>query len=388
MTHLYFDNNATTAAATEVVAAMLPWFNERFGNPSSAHALGEDAADALRAARASVARLVGARAPSEIVFTSGGTESIHRAIRAALALHPGRRTIVASATEHSAVLEPLEALELPENGGFSSVRVRVDGEGRIDRAELERALTDDVALLTLMVANNETGVVTDLDGVARACSAQAIPFHVDAVQAVGKIPFDVAAIGADLASFSAHKIHGPKGVGALFVRDGFAYRNSFGGGPQEGQRRPGTENVPAIVGFGRAATLARAFVADRAACAALAARRDRFERELALRIGAIRVHGVRAPRLPNTTNLAFDGVDAEFLLALLSTAGMFVSAGSACHARARQPSHVLMAMGCSLAEASSSLRFSLARTTTDAEVDEALELVAQAVLALRSFSGT
>jgi cysteine desulfurase len=387
MTQLYFDNNATTAVAPEVVSAMLPWFSERFGNPSSAHTLGEEAADALRAARASVARLVGARAPSEIVFTSGGTESIHRAIRAALALHPGRRTIVASATEHSAVLEPLAALESPENGGFSIVRVRVDRAGRIDRAELDRALTPDVALVSLMAANNETGVLTDLDGVARACQAHASVFHVDAVQAVGKVPFDAAALGADLASFSAHKIHGPKGVGALFVRGGFEYRNAFGGGPQEAQRRPGTENVPAIVGFGRAAELARAFVLDRTGCAELAARRDRLEREFALRLEAVRVHGAEAPRLPNTTNVAFDGVDAELLLALLSSAGLFVSAGSACHARARQPSHVLIAMGASPAEASSSLRFSLARTTTDAEVDAALALVVESVLALRGFSG-
>lgn len=383
MQRIYLDNNATSPVLPEIVAAMLPYFGESFGNPSSAHALGEDAAAALRAARVSVAALVGARSPREIVFTSGGTESIHRALHAALARSPGLRRIVTTTVEHSAVLEPLETLE---KQGFSVIRVGVDGDGTLDRAALDAALTDECALVTVMAANNETGVASDLTGVGALCRARDIAFHVDAVQAAGKMPLDVKLLGADLVSISAHKIHGPKGAGALFVRDGFALAPMFPGGPQESRRRPGTENVPALVGFGRAADLARRFVADEHGPRELARLRDRLESEIVARLAGARVHASRAPRIPNTTNIAFEGVEAEALLGALSAQGVFVSAGSACHAAARRPSHVLLAMGCSASEAAASLRFSLSRLSTDGEVSGAVEAVTEAVMGLRSLA--
>jgi len=373
---LYFDNNATTAVDADVVASMLPFFRERFGNPSSTHALGEDAADAVRGARASVARLIGARSPNEVVFTSGGTESINTAIHATTSIHASissRRTIVTGTTEHSAVLEPLEALETQ---GFRVVHVPVDDQGRLTRARLFDALTRDVALVTLLLANNETGVVNELADVGARCRELGVPFHVDAVQAAGKMPLDPRTWNVDLLSISAHKLHGPKGVGALWVREGFACAPLLRGGSQEHRVRPGTENVPAIVGFGRAAESARAFAHDEAARARLAALRDRFERGILERVPGSIVHGAATTRVPNTTNVRFADLDAEALLALFSEAGLFASAGSACHAQARKPSHVLLAMGASEADAAASVRFSLSRHTTPAEIDAALEIVA------------
>lgn len=377
---LYFDNNATTAVDADVVASMLPFFRERFGNPSSTHAVGEDAADAVRGARASVARLIGARSPNEVVFTSGGTESINTAIHAATSIHAStsssrspRRTIVTGTTEHSAVLEPLEALETQ---GFHVVRVPVDEQGRLARAVLFEALTRDVALVTLLLANNETGVVNELSDVGARCRELDVPFHVDAVQAAGKMPLDPRAWNVDLLSISAHKLHGPKGVGALWVREGFACAPLLRGGSQERRVRPGTENVPAIVGFGRAAELARAFAHDEAARARLASLRDRFERGILERVPGSIVHGAATTRVPNTTNVRFADLDAEALLALFSEAGLFASAGSACHAQARKPSHVLLAMGASEVDAAASVRFSLSRHTTAEDVDAALEIVA------------
>jgi cysteine desulfurase len=379
---LDLDHNATTPVLPEVRDAMLPWLGERWGNPSSAHPAGEAARDLVQTARNDVARLVGASA-REITFTSGGTEATNTAIRAALQAHPGRRTVVTSTVEHSATLEPLEDLE---RGGLRVVRVGVDGEGRLDRAALERTLApgSDVALVSLQTANNETGALFDLEGVAARCRAAGAAFHVDAVQSAGKVPLDLRAIGADFASLSAHKIHGPKGVGALYVRDGAAFEPLLRGGPQEGRRRAGTENVPGIAGFARAAVLARAALAD-GSLERVRALRDRFESGLTGRVAGTRVHAAAAPRLPNTSNVGFEDLDAESLLSALGAAGLCASAGSACHAQARKPSHVLVAMGLSPAEASGSARFSLGRTTTADEIERALDIVVEAVEALRSF---
>jgi cysteine desulfurase len=375
---IYLDHNATTPVLPAVRDAMLPWLGERCGNPSSAHPLGEEAADAVRAARGHVARLVGA-SPREIVFTSGGTEATNCALRAALRALPARAAVVTSAVEHSATLEPLAELE---QQGVRVVRVPVDGEGRLDRAALEGAIDERVALVSLQTANNETGVLFDLAGVAARCRTAGALLHLDAVQCAGKVALDLRALGADYASLSAHKLHGPKGAGALFVRAGAPFAPLLRGGPQEDGRRAGTENVPGLAGFGRAAELAHE--ALRAGWAARCAElRDRLERNLLERLAGVRVHGASAPRLPNTTNLAFAGLDAEALLAHLGAAGLCASAGSACHAQARRPSHVLVAMGCSPAEASGSLRLSLGRTTTGAEVDAAADLVVEAVEALR-----
>ncbi|MBL8859955.1 MAG: cysteine desulfurase [Planctomycetes bacterium] len=377
---LYFDNNATTAADPEVVAAMLPFLGERFGNPSSAHALGEDAADAVRAARASVARLLGATAPDEIVFTSGGTESNNLALRAAFAAQSGRRVIVTCATEHSSVLEPCAQLE---RSGARVVRAGVSRTGLVDLPALMSQLTPECAVVSLMLANNEIGVVQDIAPLGARCRELGILFHADLVQAAGKLPLSVRALNADLATISAHKLHGPKGVGALYVRAGLACAPLVFGGSQERGRRPGTENVAGIVGFGRAAELARAFAADVDARARVASLRDEFENGLLARIPGASVNGARDRRVANTTSIRFAGLDAETLLMSFSSQGLYASAGSACHAQARRPSHVLLALGLAETEAAECVRFSLSRHTTSADCRAALEIVAAAAAELR-----
>jgi cysteine desulfurase len=380
----YFDNNATTRASDDVVAAMIPFLGERFGNPSSPHALGEDAADAVRAARALVARLCGAT-PDEIVFTSGGTEANNLALHAALAAQRGRRTLVTCSTEHSSVLETCENLD---KSGRSVVRVAVAPDGRFDPHAVASQLTEECAVVSLMLANNETGVVNDLLPIGRRCRELGVLFHADLVQAAGKLALDVRALGLDFGTLSAHKIHGPKGVGALYVRNGLSCAPLVHGGSQERRIRPGTENVPGIVGFGRAAENARRFVLDERARTAVAALRDEFERALLERVPGTRVNGDTHHRVPNTTSLLFDGLEAEALLAIFSGAGLCASAGSACHAQARKPSHVLLAMGLSADEAASCVRFSLSRETTRAEVLEAIQIVASAAADLRLQAGT
>jgi cysteine desulfurase len=321
------------------------------------------------------------------VFTSGGTESINTAIHAAVALQPERRTIVTSTVEHSAVLSPIAELE---KQGWKVVRIGVDADGRLDRAALERALQADAArkcaLVAIMLANNETGVISDLAGVGALCRASGALLHVDAVQAAGKIPIDVERLGADMVSISAHKIHGPKGAGALWVRGGLECPPLLRGGSQEKAVRPGTENVPAIVGFGRAAELARAFAEDETARTRVAGLRDRLERGIVEQVAGARANGARAPRVSNTTNISFEGLEADGLLALLSSQDLFASAGSACHAKARKPSHVLLAMGLDADLAASCIRFSLARHTTLAEVEQAIAIVVESAAALRALA--
>ncbi|MCY2961277.1 MAG: cysteine desulfurase family protein [Planctomycetota bacterium] len=376
--HLYLDHNATTPVLREVLEAMLPWLGARAGNPSSAHPAGEEARDLVESARSEVARLVGARA-KEITFTSGGTEATNTALRAALAARADRRAIVTSAVEHSATLEPLAELE---RLGYRVVRVGVDGEGRLDRDALFAAIDQHVALVTLQTANNETGALFDLTGVAAACRAAGAILHVDAVQSLGKVPLDLRAIGADFASLSSHKLHGPKGVGALYAADGREFEPLLRGGPQESRRRAGTENVPGIAGFARAAAMARTALAS-GDLERVRELRDRFESALAGAIPGVVVHAHGAPRLPNTANVAFPGLDAEELLGALGAQGLCASAGSACHAAARQPSHVLVAMALPEAQVRSALRFSLGRTTTAEEIERALEVVVESAAALR-----
>jgi cysteine desulfurase len=380
---LYFDNNATTAPAPEVLAAMWPYFAEHFGNASSLHSHGEAAAKGIAAARAALARLVGAGSPSRIVFTSGATESNNTAVHAALARDPARRRVVTTTVEHPAVLEPLA---IAERQGFEVVRIGVDGEGRLDPRELCAALDERTALVSAMAVNNETGVVHDLTGVAARAHEVGAWFHVDAVQACGKLPLDLEALGCDLASFSAHKLHGPKGVGALYVRRGVALEPLLRGGPQESEHRGGTENVPGIVGFGRAATLARDWLASDGP-RRLAALRDRLERELQERLPGTLVHGGGAPRVANTSNLRFPGISGEALVGLASDEGLCVSTGAACSSSRHRPSHVLVAMGLDGPEASSSVRLSLSRMTTEAEVEAALAVLVDTVGRLRALAG-
>lgn len=381
---VYLDNNATSALAPEVLEAMLPWLRGRCGNPSSLHRAGTDAADAVARARRAVARLIGARSPREIVFTSGGSEADVAALRSAarLAAQRGARRVVGTRIEHAAVLETLRALE---REGFELALADCDDQGRIDAAHFERLLDETpCALATAMWANNETGVIQDVARLGAAARARGVPFHVDAVQAVGKLALDVSALPIDTLALSAHKFHGPKGVGALYVRRGAEFAPLFTGGPQEDGRRAGTENVPGIVGLGRAAELALERLRRASEIAAL---RDRLEAGLCAALPGVRVHGAGAPRLPNTTNLAFAGLSGEALVTLLSELGLCASTGSACASGKQAASHVLQAMGCDLVETSSSLRLSLGQDTTPQDVEAALERIPSAVRRLRALAG-
>ncbi len=380
---IYLDNNATTAVDERVVTALTPYMTELYGNPSSLHALGERAAAAVAQARAHVARLIGAPA-RRVMFTSGGSESNQTAISAAAARSGARRRIVTSSIEHAAVLEPTAALA---ERGFELERIGVDGRGRLDIDELERALDERVALVSVMWANNETGVVQDLRSVRELTSRCGARLHVDAVQAVGKLPLDVSACGADFVSLSGHKLHAPKGVGALYVRDDALLEPLIRGGPQESERRGGTENVPGIVGLGEAARLARQWL-EGGGPAQLGELRDSLEDELLEHLAGLAIHGRDTPRIPNTSSLRLEGVSGEALTQWLSAEGVCVSTGAACSASRHRPSHVLLAMGLNSAEASGSLRISLSRLTTPEEVERAAELVVRGASALRSLAAS
>lgn len=382
MDPIYLDNNATTRLDEAVLEAMLPFLRGSYGNPSSRHPLGEEASAAVEAARRSVARLAGAHAPRAVVFTSGGTEALNSAVAAAAARAGARGAarVLTSTVEHSALSAPLAS-----RADLDVVAIGVDGEGRLDREglldELERA-GDGLAFVALQAANSETGVRTPprlLAEVAARAHAVGAALVLDAVQVPGKAPLDVRAIGADFTALSAHKLHGPKGVGALVLGPGTGDPAPLlRGGPQEGGWRAGTPNVPGIVGFGRAAELARAATADPEGPPGLFALRERLEAGLARVWPGSRVLGRGAPRLPNTTSALLAGVDAELLLAYLADAGVAASAGSACNAGRRRPSAVLLAMGLAEEDARSVVRLSLSRHTTQAEVDGALATLGRA----------
>jgi cysteine desulfurase len=374
---IYLDNNATTPLDPRVREAMLPFLGEVFGNPSSPHAAGRAAKDAVLRARAQVANLLGA-APDAIVFTSGGTESINTAIRAALAAQPGKRHLVTSAVEHSATKNLCDRLE---REGCEVIRMGVDALGRPDLAEFAAALGEDTALVTVVWANNETGVLFPIEEMARIAAARRVVFHADAVQAAGKVSIDLAAVPLHLLSISAHKFHGPKGAGALFVRPGLGLPPLLAGGGQEGGRRAGTENVAGIVGMGAAAELAASDLAD--GMARVAALRDAFEERVRAAFPDARFHGDPRHRLPNTTNFALPGLDARGLLAGLDRLGVACSIGSACASGSPDASHVLRAMGVPDDEARSSLRFSFSRMNTADEAAAAVEALVAAAARLR-----
>lgn len=381
MQPIYLDNNATTAVDARVVAALTPYLTELYGNPSSLHALGERAATAVAQARAHVARLIGAPA-RRVLFTSGGSESNQTAISAAASRAGARRRILTSSVEHAAVLEPTAALAAR---GFEVERIAVDERGRLRLDELERALDERVALVSVMWANNETGVVQDLRSVRELSSRCGALLHVDAVQAVGKLPLDVGASGADFLTLSGHKLHAPKGIGALYVRDDALLEPLIRGGPQEFERRGGTENVPGIVGLGEAARLARQWL-EGDGPAQLGELRDSLEDELQERVEGLEFHGRGAPRVPNTSSLRLEGVSGEALTQWLSAEGVCVSTGAACSASRHRPSHVLLAMGLTPAQASGSLRISLSRLTLPQEVERAAELIERGASALRALA--
>jgi cysteine desulfurase len=375
---IYLDHNATTPLRAEVVAAMSEVLRANYGNPSSTHAEGAAARAVIERARAEVAALLGA-APSEIVFSAGATEANNTAVLGALATRPGRRRVVSTTIEHPSVEAPLAAAEA---AGARVLRIPVDADGRLDLAALERAVDGETALVAVILANNETGVIQDVPRIAAAARAHGAWLHVDATQAVGKIPVNVAALGADLLACSAHKLNGPKGTGCLVVRAPTALPAYLLGGGQERRRRGGTENVAGIAGFGVACALARTELAERGP--ALAALRDRLWAGIEAKIPRVRRNGDPAHALPNTLSVEFDGVAGEVLLEALDGEGIAVSAGAACHSGSVEPSAVLLAMGRTPAQARASLRFSVGPSNTAAEIDHVLSLLPELVARVRA----
>lgn len=376
------DANATTPLLPEVFEAMRPYYLEHYGNASSIHQQGQHARAAVDHARAAVARLLHCR-PAEIVFTSGGTESDNLALFGVLS--PGDH-LVTSSIEHHAVLHAAESLT---TRGVEVTFLPVTPQGVVEPASLLAALRPNTRLVSIMYANNETGVIQPIDALAGIAHAGGALFHTDAVQAAGKLPLDVSPQGflkdVDLLTISGHKIYAPKGIGALYVRRSVSLSPMFHGGSHERQRRAGTENVPGIVGLGKAAELAAEWLKSDGP-ARLAALRDRLEEGILSQIEETGVNGAGAARVCNTTNIYFDHVEAEALLIALDLKGLSVSGGSACQSGATEPSHVLTAMGLSAARARASLRFSLSKLTTEEEVDEALRLIPEAVGHLRELS--
>lgn len=378
---IYFDNNATTRVLPEVAEAMMPYFTERYGNPSSIHRFGSQVGQKIAEARAQVAALIGAADPVEVIFTSCGTEGDNAAIRGMLEARPDRRHIVTTQVEHSAVLGLCQHLE---KKGYRVTWLSVDQEGRLDLDELRAALTDDTAVVSIMWANNETGVIFPVAEIAAIVKDRGIPFHVDAVQAAGKIPIDVKRLGIDLLTISGHKFYAPKGVGALYVRRGIAFPPFMIGGHQERNRRAGTENVASIIGMGLAAEIALKRLPEDSA--RLKALRDRLERLLMESCPDSRVNGAGAERLPNTLNMSFRYLEGESILVLLDQQGICASTGSACTAGSSEPSHVLRAMKVPPDWLQGAVRFSLGRFTTEEEVRYVNEKVPPIVQRLRGLS--
>ncbi len=380
MRQVYLDHNATTPVHPDVLEAMLPFLRDACGNSSSLHWAGRHARQAADGAREAIARLVGAE-PAEVVFTSGATESDNLALRGVAELHPGGH-IVTTAVEHQAVLHTCEALA---RRGYRVTYLRVDHAGRLDLERLEQALTPETCLVSVMLANNETGVIFPVEAIGRLCRARGIPFHCDATQAVGKIPVDVRRMGIDLLALSAHKLNGPKGIGALIVRRGVKLCPQQTGGHQERGRRAGTENVPGIAGLGAAARLAAARLAG-GKPADVAALRDRLEARILETVPEVMVNGGEAERLPNTLNGSFRWIEGEGILLALDLAGIAVSSGSACTAGSLDPSHVLLAMGLSREAAQGTVRFSLGYDTTEAHIDYVAETLPPIIERLRAIS--
>jgi cysteine desulfurase len=378
MRRVYLDNNATTPVLPEVFDAMRPYFAERFGNASSIHHHGQETRAAVERARESVAALLGCRA-SEIVFTSGGTEGDNLAISG---LTRAGDHVITSTIEHHAVLNSCKHLEAM---GCEVTYVPVDGRGLVDPDDVRRALRPHTKLISIMMANNETGVLQPVDEIGKIAAAADVYFHTDAVQAAGKVPVDVSRIGCDLLTISGHKLHGPQGVGAIYVRKGTNLQPMLYGGSHERSRRAGTENVPGIIGFGKAAELARKAL-ERGDLTRMSALRDHIEQKILSEVDATGVNGEGAPRVPNTTNIHFDYIEGEALVIALDLKGLAVSTGAACSSGAIEPSHVLTAMGLPPEIARASLRFSLGKLNSSDDVEFATSLVPGIVARLRQLS--
>lgn len=378
MPRVYLDNNATTPVLPEVFEAMRPYFGERFGNASSIHHHGQETRAAVERARELVARLLGCRA-AEIVFTSGGTEADNLAI---FGLVSAGDHVVTSTIEHHAVLNACKRLEV---SGCEVTFSPVDGRGLVDPGEVRRALRPNTKLISIMTANNETGVLQPVEEIGTVAAEADVYFHTDAVQAAGKIAIDVQKIGCDLLSISGHKIHAPQGVGALYVKKGTQLQPMIYGGSHERSRRAGTENVPGIVALGKAAELARQGLVD-GTVGVMGEMRDRLQSALLERVEGVGVNGEGAPRVPNTANVYFEGIEGEALVIALDLKGLAVSTGAACSSGAIEPSHVLTAMGLTADRARASLRFSLGKQNSVEDVEFALSLIPEVVARLRELS--
>jgi cysteine desulfurase len=378
--HAYFDHNATTPVAPEVLETVVSCLGQTYGNASSIHHFGQAAKQRLEAARRQLAALIHA-SPTELVFTSGGTESDNMAVLGVARASSGPRHVVTTAIEHPAVLAVCAQLE---REGLGVTRVRVGSCGVVDPDDIGRALRPETVLVSVMHANNELGTVQPVAEIARITREAGVPLHVDGVQALGKIPVDVKALGVDLYSMSGHKLYAPKGVGALYIRKGTRVSSQSFGGHHERDRRPGTENVPGIAGFGAAAELAARSLA--AAGQSTARLRDQLESAVLDRIPETGVNGARENRTPNTTNIYFDGIDGEALVIALDLRGFAVSTGSACSSGALTPSHVLTAIGLSAERARASIRFSLGSSNTPEQVEALAEALEASVTHLRRIS--
>lgn len=374
---IYLDHNATTNPLPEVIAAMSTCLSEDWGNPSSAHSFGLKAKKDVDMARRILSDLIGAE-PNMVIFTSSATEANNTAVLSALHSKLPLRRLVAGATEHSATLTMGKA-QLAR--GCEQVLVPSLPSGVVDLRALAHAINESTALVSIMWANNETGVINPVAEVAALCRERGVLFHCDAVQALGKVPIDLRAISIDYLTLSAHKIHGPKGIGALVATNSAPVSSMHYGGHQEGGRRGGTENVPAIMGFAKAASLAASNLKQRASYVGVL--RDRLEHGILSSVAHAVVHGLGAPRLPNTTNIGFQGIDSDTLVGLLDQRGICVSSGSACMSDAVAPSHVILAMTGSYQKASEAIRFSLSHLNTEAEIDRTIEFVKQSVAAMR-----
>jgi cysteine desulfurase len=379
---VYLDNNATTRADPAVVAAMLPFFSDQFGNASSSHGVGSEVAGALRQARKSLQSLLGAGFDHEIVFTSGGTESDNAAILSALETQAGRDEIVTTAVEHPAVLSLVDHLRAAR--GIKVHLIGVDGSGRLDVDAYRQALGPRTAIASVMWANNETGTLFPIEQLAELAHASGALFHSDAVQAVGKVPVDLKSSAVDMLSLSGHKLHGPKGIGALYLRKGTPFAPLLRGGPQERRRRGGTENVPGIIGLGKAAELAAHHLADEQT--RVRSLRDHLEQGVIELVGHCIVLGDSDNRLPNTSNIAFLHLEGEAIVHRLNQAGIAASLGSACASGSMEPSHVLRAMNVPAELLRGAIRFSLSRDTTIDDIEHVLQVLPEIIGRLRETS--
>lgn len=380
MKAIYLDNNATSMVAEEVLEAMLPFFRERYGNPSSVHTFGGHVQKEITRARERVAALVNAK-PSEIVFTSCGTESDNAAIRGTLEAYPQKRHIITTRVEHPAVLNLAKHLQ---RKGFRVTFLSVDSQGMLDLDELRESITEDTALVSIMYANNETGVIFPIEEIGAIVKEKGAVFHCDAVQAVGKLPIDLEKSTIDLLALSGHKIHAPKGVGALYIRRGTRLRPFLIGGHQERNRRGGTENVASMVGLGVAAELAASQHDEEKT--RVKALRERLHQGIMEKLPDTLLNGHPEHRLPNTVNLSFQFIEGEAILLMLNEYNICASSGSACTSGSLEPSHVLRAMGVPFTAAHGSVRFSLSRYTTEEQIDTTVDVTVQSVERLRSIS--